>query len=166
MCWESSEEGGMWRSLILYVTVTLGSLLLSVLSEVWGHALPFLSIQLLCFHSVLYLELRKTEVFVPRFCSFFRFIPGFVYVWLFPNTCLCRQFGSCLLMLSSRPLLFCPPVDIVCGADRISGRDKDSRLYSEWLAGSLILRNTVRISHQSAWEDRDIYRAPLHSTVA
>lgn len=41
MCWEASEEGGMWRFLVLYKIVTIGSLL-SVLNEVWGHALPFL----------------------------------------------------------------------------------------------------------------------------
>lgn len=41
MCWETSEEGEMWRSLVLYMIVTIDSLL-SVLSEIWGHALPFL----------------------------------------------------------------------------------------------------------------------------
>ena len=40
--WETSEEGEMWRFLILYMVVTIDSLLLSSLSEVWGHALPFL----------------------------------------------------------------------------------------------------------------------------
>lgn len=43
----------------------------------------------------------------------------------------------------------------------ISGEDKDLGLYSEWLAGNPILRNTVGMSHQNTWENRDIYRTPF-----
>lgn len=53
----------------------------------------------------------------------------------------------------------------VSRAGSISGEDKDFGLYSEWLAGNPILRNTVGMSHQNTWEDRDIYRTSFHSAI-
>lgn len=53
----------------------------------------------------------------------------------------------------------------VSRAGSISGDDKDLGLYSEWLAGNPILKNTVGMSHQNTWEDRSIYRTPFHSAI-
>lgn len=129
---------------------------------------------ILCFHSVLYFKLWQTEmeeVFVLHFCSSF-LIPRWV--------CVCMALHQHLfvwriwnLFIKGFPIALSSFVhlwSIVCVAvaeQTVSqGRNKDAHLYSEWLAGSLILRNTVGMSHQSAWED-EIYieRAPLHSTV-
>lgn len=50
-------------------------------------------------------------------------------------------------------------------AGSVSGEYKDLDSYSEWLAGNPILRNTVGMSHQNTWEDRDKYRTPFHSAI-
>lgn len=66
MCWETSEEGETWRSLVLYMVFSFvyGCYYWLPSSEHSGWdlrtciAFSHLSVQLLCFHSVLYFKLR------------------------------------------------------------------------------------------------------------
>lgn len=140
--------------------VTIDSLFLATLSEIWAPAFSRLSIQLLCFYSVLYFKLWQTKAEEVFLC------------------CISAAFSNSSLVLyryGSAPASICAenleavhqgfPVIHLCStiwvavnrAGSISGEDKDVVLYSEWLAGKPILRNTVGMSHQNTCVDRDIH---------
>lgn len=164
MCWETSEEEEMWRSLVLCGCYY------------WLH---------FSCHSGWDL---RTNLFYPSIYFFITFcilIYGKLR-WKRFLCCISVGFSNSSLVLyryGSAPACICAenleaahwgfPVVHLCSticvavnrAGSVSGEDHDLGPYSEWLAGNPILRNTVGMSHQNTWEDRDIYRTPFHSAI-
>lgn len=137
MCWETSEEGEMRRSLVLYMIVITGTLLLSTLSEIWGSALPFLvcpSNTLFSFCSVLSIMANwDGRGFCGSFLQVFSNSSlGLCTYGSAPAPVYVENLESVHQRLSNCPLLFCPHVEHrLCSCDRadhISGEEQGCTL--------------------------------------
>lgn len=149
MCWETSEEGEMWTSLVLYMIVRIGSLLLSILSEIWGHALPFLFCPSGYFVFILFCTLNYQKLREERFlcCASAAFSDSS------PVLCIYGSFPAPVCAQNLEAVCWCFPValssfvhlwNIVCaavsGADRISGEGTRTCacIQSDWQGASFL----------------------------